>query len=470
MKKYIIKGIMIFSVLYSCYDSDDTLTLTIENTLPSVANLTVSGNLTASSTLTATYTFNDADGDSENESIYQWYTAESTDGNNKQVISGATSKTYTLTTNDLNQYVGFEVTPHDGIDYGEKKRSSLFGPIKPEGSNTLPSATDLTVSGNLTASSTLTATYTFNDADGDSENESIYQWYTAENSDGSNKQVISGATSKTYTLTTNDLNQYVGFEVTPHDGIGYGEKKLSSFSGPVKSKDTTNLTGQELLDYLKVQYAPPSAGADLYDYDEARDIMYSKIWLQNTNQLSGIYSDYTITMDLTKDPSSDAYNKDINTEHIYPQSRGADNEPMRSDMHHLAPTKSNVNSSRGNLPFGNISDSKATKWYQNANQYNSDPDGSAGDSEAYSKRNSSYFEPRDEVKGDVARAVMYFYTMYDSADTSFFESMKVTLLEWHKLDPVDDFERSRNELIKKYQGNENPYIIDEQFAERAFSN
>ncbi len=366
MKKYFINGIMIFSILSSCYDSDDTLTLTIENTLPSVTNLTVSGNLTVNSTLTAIYTFNDADGDSESGSVYQWYTAEDTDGNNKQIISGATSNTYTLTTNDLNQFIGFEITPHDGIDSGEKK--------------------------------------------------------------------------------------------------------LSSFFGPISSEDTSNLTGQELLDYLKSLYAPPSAANDSYDYDEARDIMYSKIWLQNTDQLTGIYSGYTITIDLTQDPSSDAFNKDINTEHIYPQSKGAENEPMRSDMHHLAPTKSNINSSRGNLPFGNISDSEATKWFQNANQYSSDPDGSAGESEAYSKRNASSFEPRGEVKGDIARAVMYFYTMYDSADASFFESMKVTLLEWHKLDPVDDFERSRNELIKEYQGNENPYILDDSFAERAFSN
>ncbi|MFV0531124.1 MAG: endonuclease [Flavobacteriales bacterium] len=338
--------------------------------------------------------------------------------------------------------------------------------------NTIPTLMELTVSGNLTVNSVLTATYTFYDADGDQENGTTYQWYTAEDALGSNKQLIPNATSNTYTLTEDNLNQYIGFDITPHDGIEAGEIKTSAFFGPVNQQDSGNgnLTGQELLDYLKIHYAPPSASNDQYDYDHARDIMYSKIWIQNTTQLTGIYTGFTITMDLNQDPSSYAATNDINTEHIYPQSKGADQEPMRSDMHHLAPSKSNVNSSRGNLPYGNVSDNQATRWYQNANQYNSDPDGLNGDSEAYSKKNSSLFEPRDEVKGDVARAIMYFYTMYNSADASFFNGMKTTLLEWNRLDPVDEFERSRNQKIKAYQGNENPYILDETLADRAFSN
>ena len=33
-----------------------------------------------------------------------------------------------------------------------------------------------------------------------------------------------------------------------------------------------------------------------------------------------------------------------------------------------------------------------------------------------------------------------------------------TLLQWHELDPVDDFEINRNNLIYGFQNNRNPFI------------
>ena len=43
----------------------------------------------------------------------------------------------------------------------------------------------------------------------------------------------------------------------------------------------------------------------------------------------------------------------------------------------------------------------------------------------YSESASSVFEPREEVKGDIARAIFYFYTMYSIvADDDFFENQK----------------------------------------------
>jgi endonuclease I len=37
-------------------------------------------------------------------------------------------------------------------------------------------------------------------------------------------------------------------------------------------------------------------------------------------------------------------------------------------------------------------------------------------------------------------------------------------LEWNEFDPVDDFERHRNEVLYSYQGNRNPFIDYPEFA------
>ena len=89
--------------------------------------------------------------------------------------------------------------------------------------------------------------------------------------------------------------------------------------------------------------------------------MYSEIDIKPGNQLTGVYSGYTITLDLSQDPSTNAYEQDINCEHTWPQSLGSGSEPMKSDMHHLFPTKSNVNSSRGNDPFAESVDNLTDK-------------------------------------------------------------------------------------------------------------
>ena len=121
------------------------------------------------------------------------------------------------------------------------------------------------------------------------------------------------------------------------------------------------LFGDELFDLLNDNYQT----SNTLGYNNARDVMYSEIDIKAGNQLTGVYSGYTITLDLSQDPSTNAYEQGINCEHTWPQSLGASSEPMKSDMHHLFPTKSNVNSSRGNDPFQDSYDNNTDKWYRN---------------------------------------------------------------------------------------------------------
>ena len=71
------------------------------------------------------------------------------------------------------------------------------------------------------------------------------------------------------------------------------------------------------------------------------------------------------------------------------------------------------------------------------------------------------FEPRDDHKGDTARALLYFYTVYGfkgNADKSNFKVEEPVMATWCKADPVDAYEAKRNDAIYAAQGNRNPYI------------
>jgi len=227
------------------------------------------------------------------------------------------------------------------------------------------------------------------------------------------------------------------------------------------------LTGNELLEFVQENYTP----SETMGYNTARDTMYAVIDLKENNQLSCVYTGYTITIDMEVDPSTNAYEQGINCEHSYPQSMGAGDEPQKSDMHHLFPCKSNVNSSRGNDPYAEIPDENTEKWYRNDYyQYNIPTEFIEEYAEKYNPSNSDdeRFEPREDHKGNTARAMFYFYAIYnDVADAEFWELQKDDLLDWHYYDAVDEIEENRTWIIASYQDNKpNPFVLDNSLALR----
>ncbi len=227
------------------------------------------------------------------------------------------------------------------------------------------------------------------------------------------------------------------------------------------------LTGTGLMQFLQDNYTPAST----LGYTHARDTMYAVIDIQEGNQLSCIYSGYTITLDPTMDPSTDAYNQGINCEHTFPQSMGAGSEPQKSNMHHLFPCKSNVNSSRGNDPFAEIQDELTSKWYRNDYYLTNIPTEYIDEyAEKWNPPNPTdeRFEPREEHKGDIARAMFYFYAIYnDVANDAFWELQKDDLLDWNYLDSPDSVEITRTWVIASYQNEKpNPFVLDKSLALR----
>ena len=207
------------------------------------------------------------------------------------------------------------------------------------------------------------------------------------------------------------------------------------------------LTEQSLLDYVVSNYKTTST----MGYNTARDTLYGVIDLKENNELSCVYSGYTITLDITQDPSTNAYNQGINCEHTWPQSMGAGDEPQKSDMHYLYPCKSNVNSSRGNDPYGEIIDTETDVWYRNDYSQNTIPIKYIDEfAEKYNQSNGNddRFEPREDHKGDAARAMFYFFAMYNNvADTNFWNAQKNIFLDWHYYDPADTLETDRTWAI-----------------------
>ena len=202
-------------------------------------------------------------------------------------------------------------------------------------------------------------------------------------------------------------------------------------------------------------------------YNNARDVMYSIIDLRNDNTLKGIYTNYTITIDPSQDPRPQTNALNMNCEHSWPQSMGASGSPQKSDMHHLYPTRGNVNSSRGNKPFDEINDDHTDKWWR-LDYYETSIPNQFIDEFSEVDNDNEKFEPREDVKGNIARSMFYFYTIYnDVANQNFFDIQKDILYEWHKQDPVDEIELSRSYAIAGYQNNiPNPFVLDSSLVKR----
>jgi len=228
------------------------------------------------------------------------------------------------------------------------------------------------------------------------------------------------------------------------------------------------LDGVALQEALRTAYTPASK----LDLSQAKDTLYLLVERQQ-DSVRGIYSGYAVFLPDDVDPSQWVFmnGNGINLEHGYPQSKGADEGlPGHSDMHHLFPSRVAVNTARASHPFAEIPDNLTTTWYKRDMSMQSIP---VNDIDGYSEYRNGAFEPRESVKGNIARAIFYFYTMYqedaDAADPDFFSDQREALCAWHLADPVDDTELQRSSAIATYQdGKENPFVLDCTAALRAW--
>ncbi len=185
------------------------------------------------SMLTGSYDYYDAEKEAEHDSgsEYKWYRSTNSNGTGLTLITGATTKTYTPVEEDVNKYIYFMVRPRS-TDIAEGYGTSVFCvfPVKimSGGANSKPVASDviISVSGN-----TLTGSYTYSDAEGDTEGYSIFKWYYSNHADGKDKTQITGINSKSFTVPEKTYkNKYIFFEVTPKalTGTTQGDPVINS--------------------------------------------------------------------------------------------------------------------------------------------------------------------------------------------------------------------------------------------------
>ena len=197
-------------------------------------------------------------------------------------------------------------------------------------------------------------------------------------------------------------------------------------------------------------------------YNAAREQMYGSV-----DEVSGniecVYTGFQQASGFVTFPDP------INAEHLVPQSYYGSVSPMRSDIWSLRPSHGSPNSARSNSPYGEVDDA-AAQWYGVDAQGNYISTGTIpANPDDFSERSNGVWEPRESQKGDIARAVYYFYTMYptQAGDLSGVCDPQ-TLYDWHLNDPVSAFEVQRNDRIEVAQGNRNPYVDDPSLVFRAW--
>eukprot|EP00270_Netrium_digitus_P008607 TRINITY_DN2585_c0_g1_i5.p1 TRINITY_DN2585_c0_g1~~TRINITY_DN2585_c0_g1_i5.p1 ORF type:complete len:583 (-),score=127.13 TRINITY_DN2585_c0_g1_i5:107-1855(-) len=155
-----------------------------------------------------------------------------------------------------------------------------------------------------------------------------------------------------------------------------------------------------------------------------------------------------------------------NREHLWPRSFGlVQGQPEFSDLHNLRPADVNLNSSRGNKIYGICTSECTTPANREA----------AADTAA----NKELWTPPGQVRGDIARALMYMAVRYDGSTPGTFDlelsdepsvakaqmGKLSSLLLWTELDPPSKSEKLRNDRVcSLFQHNRNPFVDHPEFA------
>ena len=134
--------------------------------------------------------------------------------------------------------------------------------------------------------------------------------------------------------------------------------------------------------------------------------------------------------------------------------QGSDGDEY-SDIHNLFPAHQNsANAVRSNLPLGEVVAPSSSFL---------------GAQRGTDAAGNSVYEPRDQHKGDAARAIFYMAVKWNGTGgtwelpnpvdfVTLYGQDQDVLKQWHWQDPPDSWEIARNDFIESEQGNRNPFV------------
>ncbi len=302
-------------------------------------------------------------------------------------------------------------------------------------------------------------------------------------------------------------NQWAMFDVDTADGLGCpGEGACDgSVTPPEPKPETGPCSGCETLTPVA---DPATFNGEIYysdilsgDFETANDLKnaLSAIIAKNHKQLTYKQVWSTLTY-ADQDPADDKNVIEIytghsiskydnqtsgsgtgkwNREHVWAKSHGFPSESQwgYTDAHHLRPADPGINTARSNNDFGACKDTGEEVLFNGVGTGN------------YLDKSIDCWEPRNEVKGDVARMIMYMDTRYQGTDTATTQMPDLvavdrltsteedsapligtlcTLYAWNQLDAVDTYEQNRNNQVYKYQGNRNPFIDRPELVQQVY--
>jgi endonuclease I len=242
----------------------------------------------------------------------------------------------------------------------------------------------------------------------------------------------------------------------------------------------------------------PQSYASLWTQYQASDIKPREVAVTPAQQSLGVVTSANVIWDVYSDNPSgtDSYNltpgtvasggqqddgtlgtsegQRYNREHSIPLSwfngSTGTNGPA-TDYNHIFPTDKKVNGERANYPYGEVASATFTSL-----------NGSKLGTSSVAGLTGTVFEPINEYKGDVARAFLYFVTMYQDNMSTWASNSEATqafepntfpsvdvpflklMLKWHNQDPVSQKEIDRNNAAYSYQVNRNPYIDHPEYV------